>query len=96
MAERSHPTSKVRGRSREDHMPEGRWPRGATPRPRSGGAAGRCYPMPLSWKPGATAGRNAPMPEARGSGREEQPMPEARGGNKRSYPEPWLQWCRRA
>ena len=52
--------------------------------------------MPLSWKPGATAGRNAPMPEARGSGREEQPMPEARGGNKRSYPEPWLQWCRRA
>ena len=28
----------------------------------------------------------APMPEARGSGWEEQPMPEARDGDKRSYP----------
>ena len=38
-AERSHPTSKVRGRNREDPMPEGRRPRGVTPRPRSGAAA---------------------------------------------------------
>ena len=38
-AERSHPMSKVRGRSREDPMPEGQWPRGVTPCPRSGAAA---------------------------------------------------------
>ena len=43
-AERSYPTSEVRGRSREDPMPEGRRPRGVTPRPRSGAAAGRSYP----------------------------------------------------
>ena len=34
-AERSYPTSEARGRSREDPMPEGRRPRGATPHPRS-------------------------------------------------------------
>ena len=33
------PQSEVRGRSREDHMPEGRRPRGVTPRPRSGAVA---------------------------------------------------------
>ena len=38
-------------------MPEGRRPRGVTPRPRSGAAAGRSYPTS----------------EARGSGPEEQP-----------------------
>ena len=38
-AERSHPTSEVRGRSQEDPMPEGRRPRGVTPRPRSGAVA---------------------------------------------------------
>ena len=37
-------------------MPEGWWPRGVTPCPRSGVAAGRSYPTP----------------EARGGGREEQ------------------------
>ena len=39
VAERGHPTSEVRGRSREDPMPKGRRPRGVTPRPRSGAAA---------------------------------------------------------
>ena len=39
MAERSYPASEVRGRSREDPMPEGRRPRGVTPRPRSEAAA---------------------------------------------------------
>ena len=29
---------------------------------------------------------HAPMPEARGSGQEEQPTPEARGSDERSYP----------
>ena len=38
-AERSHPTSEVRGRRREEPMPEGRRPTGVTPRPRSGAAA---------------------------------------------------------
>ena len=38
-AGRSNPTSEVRGRSREDPMPEGRWPRGVTSCPRSGAAA---------------------------------------------------------
>ena len=38
-AERSYPTSEVRGRSREDPMPEGRQPRGVTPCRRSGAAA---------------------------------------------------------
>ena len=44
-AERSYPTSEIRGRSQEDPMPEGQWPRGATPHLRSGVAAGRRYPM---------------------------------------------------
>ena len=44
MAERSYPTSEVRGRSREDPTPEGRWPRGVTPRWRSGRAVVRRYP----------------------------------------------------
>ena len=55
--ERSYPTSEVRGRSREDPMPEGRQPRGVTPRPRSGAAARRSYPTP----------------KARGHSLEEQP-----------------------
>ena len=38
-AERRHPTSEVKGRSREDPMPEGWRPRGVTPRPRSGEVA---------------------------------------------------------
>ena len=38
-AERSYPTSEVRGRSQEDPMPEGRQPRGVTPCLRSGAAA---------------------------------------------------------
>ena len=50
VAERSHPTSEVRGRSQEDPMPEGQQPRvpdcdGArTAQRRSGGAAERRYP----------------------------------------------------
>ena len=44
MAERSYLTSEIRGSSGEDPMPEGRWPRGATPHLRSGVAAGRSNP----------------------------------------------------
>ena len=72
MAERSYPTSKVRGRSREDPMPEGRPPRGVTPRPRSG----------------AAARRSNPTPETRGGGREDQPHVQGRSGRAavRRYP----------
>ena len=65
--------SEVRGRSPEDLMPERRQPRGVTPHPRSGVAAGRSYPMPLSLRPREAAGRSNPMTEARGGGREDQP-----------------------
>ena len=57
MAERSNPTSEVRGRSREDPMPEGRRARGVTPHRRSRAAAERSYPMS----------------KAKGSSREAQP-----------------------
>ena len=59
-AKRSHPTSEVRGRSQEDPMSKGRRPREVTPCPRSGAAAGRRYPTPLSPRPGAVAGRTNP------------------------------------
>ena len=48
--ERSYPTSEVRGGGREE-LPaardQGRWPAGATPRPRSGGCAGKGGPEEL-------------------------------------------------
>ena len=74
-------------------MPEGQWPRGATPHPRSGGAAERRYPASEVRAGGQEELKHAPKPEARGDGREElsqAPTPEARGGDKRSYLEPWL------
>ena len=43
-SERSYPMSEVRGRSWENPMPEGPWPRGVIPRSRSGAAAGRSNP----------------------------------------------------
>ena len=80
-AERRHPTSEVRGRSREDPMPEGRRPRGVTPRRRSGavaestdcdgtGMAERSYPTS---EVGGAAERSYPASEVRGSGWEDQP-----------------------
>ena len=53
----SYPTSKVRGRSREDPMPERRWPRGVT----------------LCLTSGLAAKRSYPESEVRGGGQEEQP-----------------------
>ena len=47
--------------------------RGVAPRPRLGAAAGRSYPTPPRLRPVAAAGRSNSMPEARGSGREDQP-----------------------
>ena len=66
VAERSYPTSKVRGRSQEDPMPEGWWPRGITPRPRSG----QWLRVPGCDGAG-TAERSSPASKARGDGREE-------------------------
>ena len=104
------PHVRGRGRSRKDPMPEGRRPRGVTPRPRSGqwprvpdcdgaGTAERSYPAS---EVGGAAERRYPASEVRGIGREElphAPMPEARGGRRGSNPtskEPWLRRRRRA
>ena len=60
MAERSYPTSEVRGGGREELSyiwGHGRWPRGATPHPRSGVASGK----------------SNPVSKVRGGGQEEQP-----------------------
>ena len=54
-------------------MPEGRRPRGITPRPRSGAAARRSYPISEFRGSGREELPHAPTPKARGSGREEQP-----------------------
>ena len=70
-AERSYPTSEVRGSGRECQAAMAQeWRRGATPRPRSGAAAERSYPIR---RPGVVARKSYPMPKARGSGRDEQP-----------------------
>ena len=60
------------------------------------GTAKRSYPASEVRGGGREELPQAPKPEARGSGWEEQPTPEARGGDKRSYPEPWLHRRRRA
>ena len=86
----------VRGRSQEDPTHEGRWPRGVTPRPRSGqwktapgwdnaGRAKRSYSVS---EVRAAAGRSHPTPEdrGRGRGRRSNPMPEARGSGQEEQP----------
>ena len=104
-AEKSYPTSEVRGRSQEDTMPEGQWPRGATPRPRSGavtesarlGRSGCDGPQvwPRGVTPhlssGAEVGRT-PCP--RGSGREELPHTRGQGRQLRgATPSPRSSGC---
>ena len=69
-AERSYPMSEVRSRSWEDPMPEGWWPRGVTPRLRSGAAAESAR---LRWR--RNGGEELPKSEVRGGGREELPTP---------------------
>ena len=93
------PTSEVRGRSREDPMPEGRQPRGVTPRPRSGAAA-------ESARLRRRRNGREKVPHVRGQGGrpkgdtqrlrsglrgEEIPhalKPEARGGRREALPHP--------
>ena len=61
VAERSYLTFVVRGSGRECQAATAQErPRGVTPHPRSGVAAGRSYPTP---EPGAAAGRTNPMPK---------------------------------
>ena len=60
--------------------------RGATPHPRSPGAAERRYPVSEVRGGCQEELPHGPMPKARGSGREEQPTSEARGSDERSYP----------
>ena len=84
VAKRSYPTSEVRGRSREDPMPEGRWPRGVTPCPRSGAAAESAR---LRWH--RNGQEELPKSEIRGGGQEElphAPTPETRGGGREELP----------
>ena len=71
-AERSHPTSKVRGRSREDPMPEGLRPRGVTPRPRSGAAA-------ESTRQRRRRNGREELPRVRGQGRRREELPHVQG-----------------
>ena len=80
MAERSYPTSEVRGKSQEDPMPEGWRPRGVTPHPRSG----QELRVPGCDSAG-TAQRSYPVSEVWGGGLEEPPMSK----------EWWLRRCRR-
>ena len=63
-AERSYPTSEVRG---------GCQPRGDTPQRRSGAVAGRSYHTHTHPRPGVVARRSYPTPEARGGGQELRP-----------------------
>ena len=58
--------SEVRGRSREDPMPEGQRPRGVTPRPRSGAAA-----ESARLQQHRTTEKSYPVSEARGGGWED-------------------------
>ena len=108
-AERSYPTSEVRG-STERCYP-------TPPSLRPGAAGGRSYHSPPRPRPGAAAGRRNPMPEARGSSREDpmaegrqprrvtprprpgaaagrrNPMPEARGSSREDQPHPRSRGC---
>ena len=108
-AERSYPTSEVRGRSREDPMPEGWQPRGITPRLRSGAAdkSARLRRRRTDreetprvrgqgWRPGG----DTPHPRS-GAARRSHLAPEARGAGREEQPEGqpeewWWHGCRRA
>ena len=59
-------------------MPEGRRPRGVTPRPRSGAAAGGSYPTPE-----AKGGGWVEKPHAQGQGRHWEKLPHALGQGRR-------------
>ena len=96
-AKRSHPTSEVRSRSREDPMPEGRRPRGVTPSPRSGAAAestrlrrrrnGR-EELPHVRGQGVQPRGDTPRPRSRAATRGVTPRPRSGAAAERRYPTP--------
>ena len=89
------PTSEVRGRSREDPMPKRRWPRGVTPRLRSGAVAegaklrwcrnGR-EELPHVRGQGRQPGGPTPLRKPGAAARRTYPTPEARGGSQEDLP----------
>ena len=95
-AERSYPTSEVRGSGQECQAGTAQeWPRGATPHPRSGGAAGRSYPASEVRGDGqecqaATAQEQprgaTPRPRPGAVAGRSYPTPEARGGGWEEQP----------
>ena len=92
-AERSYPTSEVRGRSREDPMPEGRRPRGVTPRPRSGPVAEsarlhrhRNSREELPHFRGQGLRRRGATPRGRSGRQPRVPGCDSAGAGERSYP----------
>ena len=80
VAERSYPTSEVRGRSQEDPMPEGRQPRGVTPCPRSGAAA-----KSARLRRRRNGQEELPKSEVRGSWPGATPCPRSGAAVERSY-----------
>ena len=89
--------SEVRGRSWENPMPEGPWPRGVIPRSRSGAAAGRSNPTSKEpWLRGRRrAKRSYPTLKVRKGGGEEIPLVQGKeqrlrfaGIAVKSYPTP--------
>ena len=104
-AKRRYPTSKVRGRSWKDPMPEGRRPRGVTPCR----GKGQWTRMP-GWDSAGAAERSYPTFKIRGSSRKCQattaqeqlrgttPHPRSGAAAERSNPtskEQWFHGCRR-
>ena len=84
VAERSHPKSEVRGRSREEPTPKGQRPRGVTPRSRSRAVAESTR---LQWR--RNCGEELPRVRGQGGpprGDTQRPRSGAVGG--RSYPTP--------
>ena len=100
--------SEVRGRSREDPMPEGWRPRGVTPFLRSGAAAesnrlrrGRNggEELPYIRGQGGQPRGDTQRPRSGAATRGVIPRPRPGVAGGRSYPtskEPWLHGCRRA
>ena len=91
-AERSYPTSEVRGRIWEDPMPEGRRPRGVTPHPTSGAAAESARhrndqeELPYVRGQGQQPRGATQRPRLGAVARRTYPTSEARGGSREDLP----------
>ena len=94
-AERSYPTSKVRGSGRRSYpASEASRGREETPRVRGQGRPGEATSGP---RPGPVTLRSHPEPKAKGGTWEEPPMAKARACDQEEHPEErWLHRRRRA